>query len=71
MCEVSFSRYTFRSRKNYKIGKKEPKNCIVSADSGESEARAVTTVALIQAEFVIAPAADIGPMPKIDFRWVQ
>ncbi|XP_069356085.1 uncharacterized protein [Maniola hyperantus] len=25
-------------------------------------------VALIQAEFVIAPAADIGPMPKLDFR---
>ncbi|CAH2098095.1 unnamed protein product [Euphydryas editha] len=35
-------------------------------DTGE--ARAVTTVALIQAEFVIAPAADIGPMPKNDFR---
>ncbi|CAH0714832.1 unnamed protein product, partial [Brenthis ino] len=35
-------------------------------DTGEG--RAVTTVALIQAEFVIAPAADIGPMPKIDFR---
>ncbi|XP_045454887.1 uncharacterized protein LOC123664385 [Melitaea cinxia] len=33
-----------------------------------TEARAVTTVALIQAEFVIAPAADIGPMPKNDFR---
>ncbi|XP_064074642.1 uncharacterized protein LOC113397675 [Vanessa tameamea] len=32
------------------------------------EARAVTTVALIQAEFVIASAADIGPMPKKDFR---
>ncbi|XP_038217885.1 uncharacterized protein LOC119836575 [Zerene cesonia] len=36
---------------------------------GESDdARAVTTVALIQAEFVIAAAADIGPMPKHDFR---
>ncbi|XP_026748468.2 uncharacterized protein LOC113509352 [Galleria mellonella] len=35
-------------------------------DVGES--RAVTTVALIQEEFVIAVAADIGPMPKENFR---
>ncbi|XP_032521736.2 uncharacterized protein LOC116773417, partial [Danaus plexippus] len=34
----------------------------------DGEDRSVTTVALIQAEFVIAPAADIGPIPKHDFR---
>ncbi|XP_013186349.1 uncharacterized protein LOC106131720 [Amyelois transitella] len=32
------------------------------------EQRAVTTVALIHVLFVIAPAADVGPMPKNDFR---
>ncbi|XP_073960984.1 uncharacterized protein isoform X2 [Choristoneura fumiferana] len=32
------------------------------------ESRAVTTVALVQAEFVIAVSADIDPMPKNDFR---
>ncbi|CAH2987106.1 unnamed protein product [Chilo suppressalis] len=32
------------------------------------EVRAVTTVILIQQEFVIGAAADIGPMPKYDFR---
>ncbi|KAM3958726.1 uncharacterized protein ACR2FA_007249 [Aphomia sociella] len=35
-------------------------------DNGEN--RAVTTVALIQEEFVVAAAADIGPMPKHNFR---
>ncbi|XP_059062719.1 uncharacterized protein LOC131855457 [Achroia grisella] len=35
-------------------------------DVGES--RAVATVALIQEEFVVAVAADIGPMPKRNFR---
>ncbi|XP_041972077.1 uncharacterized protein LOC121728047 [Aricia agestis] len=39
-----------------------------SYEGEDGEARAVTTVSLIHAEFVIAPAADLGPMPKDDFR---
>ncbi|XP_022837246.1 transmembrane protease serine 6-like [Spodoptera litura] len=34
----------------------------------EGDSRSVTTVVLIQSEFVIAAAADIGPMPKHNFR---
>ncbi|KAF9422011.1 hypothetical protein HW555_002231, partial [Spodoptera exigua] len=34
----------------------------------EGDSRAVTSVILIQSEFVIAAAADIGPMPKRNFR---
>ncbi|KAJ8708220.1 hypothetical protein PYW07_010345 [Mythimna separata] len=37
-------------------------------DGIEGDSRSVTTVVLIQKEFVIAAAADIGPMPKHNFR---
>ncbi|CAH0598423.1 unnamed protein product [Chrysodeixis includens] len=35
---------------------------------GGADSRSVTTVVLIHKEFVVAPAADIGPMPKTNFR---
>lgn len=38
------------------------------SDGEAGDSRSVTTVILVHKEFVLGSAADIGPMPKDNFR---